>query len=72
MIHDTHSRFCEKWTKIAQNCANDREMGRQMCEEEKKRQECLRQKTGMDSIYDDVCLFLISNLWKLIYIVCVM
>ena len=35
MIHDRRSQFCDKWTKIAENCANGREMGHKMCEEEK-------------------------------------
>ena len=35
MIHDRRSQFCDKWTKIAENRANDREMGHKMCEEEK-------------------------------------
>ena len=35
MIHNMRSQFFDKWTKIAQNCANDREMGQKLCEEEK-------------------------------------
>ena len=46
MIHDTRSQFCGKWTKIAQNCVNDREMGGKMCEEEKTDENLCDNKQG--------------------------